>query len=126
MTPEELGVLADDFEMVYQKRLAADKVAAELKTAESQLKAALIREMTDSKLSAVGGRKVRLTIEKIEIPTAQDWEKVWAHIRETGDFSLLEKRLGKAAVKERWENGEEVPGVIHFPDFKLHRSTAGL
>jgi hypothetical protein len=56
------------------------------------------------------------------VPTVQDWQKLWDHIVETRDFSLLEKRVGKAAVKEHWSADEEVPGVIKFPVYKLSKS----
>ena len=52
----------------------------------------------------------------------KDWAAVYAHIVETKDFSLLEKRIGKAACKERWEQGVDVPGVEKFPVYKLHES----
>ena len=124
MTPTELAAMADLFWETRIKRLAADKEAAALKTEESRLEAKLTEEMRANGLTAIGGKRVRLSIptEPEFIPTVENWEKLWNHIVATRDFSFLEKRVGKAAVKERWADDQDVPGVIKFPVFKLSKS----
>lgn len=124
MSPAELSALADHYWTTREQRLAADKVAAELKTEESRAEALLIQEMRANNLTAVGGQKVRLSIPTVPdmVPTVTDWEALRAHILKTGDFSLLEKRVGKAAVKERWDADVDIPGVVGYPVFKLSKS----
>lgn len=124
LTGTELSALADKYWNTRQERLAADKVAAELKTLESKCEAQLIAEMREQQLTAVGGQRVRLTIPTTPdyVPTVEDWGVFYEHILETKDFSLLEKRVGKAAVKERWGQDEIVPGVTKFPVYKLSKS----
>jgi hypothetical protein len=122
MSPKELAELGDEFWTVLQERLAADRAAALLKTKESKLQAQIVEEMRKENVSAIGGQRVSLTLKKEDVPTAESWEKVWGYIQETGQFDLLEKRLGKLACKERWENGIEIPGVVRFPVYKLSKS----
>lgn len=124
MNDADWPTLCDDYWVTKKERMGADKVAAELKTKESQLKAQIMAGMQEQKLTAIGGARVRLTLdaEPTHEPTPKDWSKVYEYILETKDFSLLEKRLGKAACKERRELGVEVPGVVWFPVFKLHES----
>lgn len=124
LTGTELSALADKYWTTRQDRLAADKVAAELKTKESKFEAQLIAEMREQKLTAVGGQRVRLTIPTTPdyVPTVETWQDLYDYIVEHKDFSLLEKRVGKAAVKERWDQGETVPGVTKFPVYKLSKS----
>lgn len=124
MTPGELASLADSYWKVYNERLAADKVAKELKAQESKLEAQLIAEMREGDLTSVGGRTVRLAIDREPeyVPAVTDWQEVYNHILETRDFSLLEKRIGKSACKERWAAEESVPGVSKFPVWKLRKS----
>ena len=121
MTPQELGEKADEFFNKKTERLAADKVAKALKEEESTLEALLISELRAASITSIGGKKVKASIpvEPDYVPAVNDWAKVQAEIIATGDFSLLEKRIGRAAVKERWENGETVPGVEKFPVYKL-------
>ena len=124
MTPSELATLADDYWRIYQERLAADKVSKDLKSQESKLEARLIAEMRENDMTSVGGRTVRLAIdvEPEYTPAVTDWQEVHAHILATQDFSLLEKRIGRAACKERWAANETVPGVSKFPGWKLRKS----
>jgi hypothetical protein len=43
-------------------------------------------------------------------------------VLESKDLSLLERRVSKSAVKERWELEVEVPGITRMPVFKLNKS----
>jgi hypothetical protein len=41
-----------------------------------------------------------------------DWDKYYAWVRKTGDFSLFMRKLNDGACRERWEAKEEIPGVV--------------
>jgi hypothetical protein len=45
---------------------------------------------------------------------AEDWESTWKYIAKKKAWDLLQKRLSGPAVKARWENGEQIPGVGHI------------
>lgn len=124
LSGEELAKLADEFWDTYQRRLAADKVAAALKESEVKLSEMLIHQMRYQKMTSVGGQLVRLSINTIPeyVPTIKDYPEFAKYVLETKDLSLLEKRVSKSAVKEHWENGEDIPGIIKFPVWKLSKS----
>lgn len=124
MTATELAALADHYWLTREKRLAADKVADALKAEETRTEATLIKEMQEQKITAIGGSVVRLAIPTVPeyVPAVKDWDAVYKHILETGDFSLLHKRVGATACKERWDAGEEVPGIERFPVYKLSKT----
>jgi hypothetical protein len=52
-------------------------------------------------------------------PKATDWPTVWEYVRENNAFHLLHKRLTTLAVKELWDAGLDVPGVVHETLYKL-------
>jgi hypothetical protein len=122
ITTKELAKRADAYAKAKAERLVADKIAAALKAEESKLKTFLMETMVEQGLTAIGGAIVRLELdsEPVQEPVVEDWPKLYKYIQKTGDFSLLEKRIGKAAVKEQWENGKKLPGVGSFPVWKLH------
>lgn len=107
----ELGRLADALEAAREQRLAADKVAATLKSEENALKAQLIAEMESNNLSSVGGESciVKRTVKQRAI--AADWTQIYHYIMEHEAFDLLHKRLTDSAVLLRKDDGVEVPGV---------------
>jgi hypothetical protein len=48
------------------------------------------------------------------IPRVADWDKLYAFVKKTGSFDLLQRRLTDSAIQERWEAGKSVPGVETF------------
>lgn len=122
MTPEALGALADEYASVQAQRLAADKVAAELKAKEEQLHAAILSELREQQLTAIGGKNVLVRVSQSLVPVVTDWDDFYKHILVTKDFSLLERRVSKAACKERWEDSAEVPGVSKYTVYRLSKS----
>lgn len=123
MTAGELAALADKWFAKRADRLAADKVAAALKAEESAFEATLIDQMLKSKMSAVGGASVVTYLpEPKDEPAVQDWPAYWEYVLSMRDSSLIERRVGRAAVKERWAAGELIPGVVKFPVYRLSRS----
>jgi hypothetical protein len=51
------------------------------------------------------------TITEVVLPQVQDWDALWEHIRDTGDFYLIQKRPAAAAFRELNDAGIEVPGI---------------
>lgn len=124
MSAADLAALADEYWLVRQQRLDADKVAENLKTQESAAEAMLIAQMRMQSLSAIGGKVARLSLPAVPDykPAVKDWAALYEHILANRDFSLLQKRVGEAACKERWAANVEVPGVEKFAVYKLSKS----
>jgi len=70
--------------------------------------------------AANGVVKMSVLIE----PKASDWLAIYERIKETGEFDLLHRRLATLAVKERWDAGVELPGIIKVEVYKLTVSGA--
>jgi hypothetical protein len=122
LSAQEMGMLCDEFWAVKTDRLAQDKIAKTLKTAEDALQAKLIEQMLRQEVSATGGRTIILTLPApTEEPVVTDWTEFWKFIKSQDDMSLFEKRPGRAAIKERWGNGETIPGIGKFPVYKLSK-----
>lgn len=123
LSAPQLGELADLYTAKRTERLAADKVAAALKADESAAEAMLIEQMRSQEVTACGGKTIRLALSAPDyVPAVKDWDKYYAYILSTKDFSLLERRPGKAACRERWDDGISIPGVEKFPVYKLSRN----
>jgi len=124
LTAKQLASVADDWFATRKDRYAADKVAMKLKEREQNAYALLIEQMRMQELTAIGGARVRvgMSLEPTYEPHVVDWDSFYAFILETKDFSLLERRPGRSACKERWEDDVVVPGVEKFPVYKLTSS----
>lgn len=121
LSAKALSLAADEYAAVRKQRLAADKVAAELKAKESALQGILIEQMRLQEITAIGGQtvKVSIPVEPDYTPAVEDWSKFYAYIKKNNAWELLERRPGRLACRERWEAGVTIPGVSKFPVYKL-------
>lgn len=122
--PKSLGRRADLYHDVRELRLLMEKECAAIKARESEIKESIIREMPKGDTGA-SGLRYRAQITTTTKPQVSDdkggWPAVWAFIKKTDRFDLLQKRLGEKAIADMWENGEEIPGVakVHVPDVSI-------
>lgn len=121
-TARAMANLADKWYAARTKRLAVQRDLNKLEEIERELKKALLESMIASKVGTIGGKLVEVTHEVEDKPSVEDWPKLWKHIIKTKEFYLIQRRVGEAAVKERWEEGVDIPGVVAFPVDKLSYS----
>lgn len=112
--PKGIGACADKLYKLRQKRLEQQKKVSEIEAEEKALKAHIIDTLPKSEASGVAGKIARVTVVTKKVPQVKDWDLFYKHVKRTGNFELLQRRVGDAAIKERWEDGKEVPGVGHF------------
>jgi hypothetical protein len=116
--PKEPAECADLLYVTREKRLALQRKIEEYELLESTLKDFFINTVS-KKSTGVAGRVARIQLENKTIPTVTDWPKLYAHIRKTGNWELLQKRVSEGAVTERWDSDHEVPGVGRFNVVKV-------
>lgn len=112
--PKQLAQCADLLYETREARLALQKDVDALEDQEKQLREHIINNLPKSQATGVAGKVARATIVMKIVPQVQDWDKFYAHIKKTGDFELMQKRIGTKAIEERWENKKKVPGVEPF------------
>lgn len=112
--PKTIGACADLLYATRQKRLALQKDVEKLEAEESELREHIIQTLPKSEASGVAGKVARVSVGKKEVPTVKDWDAFYRYVKKTGAFELLQRRVTEVAVKERWEAGEQVPGVEKF------------
>lgn len=109
--PKTLGACADLLFTIRKQRLELQRHIDLLTAKESELKAHIIGSLPDEDASGVSGMVARVTITTKSVAQVKDWEKFYEFVQTTGEFDLMQKRVSDAAVKERWEAGDSVPGV---------------
>lgn len=112
--PKTLGACADRLYELRNKRLVLQKEAESIEEEEKALKLHIINNLPKSDASGISGKLCRVSINVKEVPQVKDWDVLYKHIIKTKSFELLQRRLSDVAVKERWNDEKEVPGVEHF------------
>jgi len=116
--------VVDAYIAMRAQRLQADRQAADLKEREEVLKDHLITSFRSQGMSALGGGAGVVKMGQTDEPEALNWDELYAYIKANDAWELLHKRVGSTAVKERWKDGVEVPGVGHKTVYKLTVSGA--
>lgn len=119
--PKDLGVRADLLKTIRETRLSLQKQVDDLKSRESSLKQSLIDEFTKegATITATAGKLANAKLVEKEEPAAENWEDTWKYIARKKAWDLLQKRLSAPAVKARWENGENIPGIGRIRVFDI-------
>jgi hypothetical protein len=115
----EMRELVDIYQRTRDERLALQKRVDAIHEHEKAYAASILTTLRDQEAPVMGGSTHQCTRKVQNEPTVEDWDTLYWHIHATSEWDLLHKRLSAAAVKERWELGEEVPGVGSFPVEKL-------
>ena len=115
MELNELSKLCDAYQAQRKLRLNQEKIAEEIKKTENEYKEAILAELRENEVPVIGGTTHNFERVVKDEPQVDDWDEVYDYIYEHKAWELLHKRLGTAAVKERWDHGEEVPGVGAYP-----------
>jgi hypothetical protein len=70
-------------------------------------------------LEGARGKLAQVTRSEKPVPKVTDWDALYAHIKKTGAFELLQKRPTESAFAERWDAGKSVPGTEKFTKVSL-------
>lgn len=129
--PKAIGACVDLYRELRDQRLEANKGVEAMKDDETAVANHII-DNVDKSSSGVFGKLFKAKVIEEPVYQVENWEKLYAHIKKTGDFQLLNRALNQAAVKEivaaqerpsgkRGENWKPKlpPGVVTFWAKKL-------
>lgn len=116
--PKSMGACADLLYDMKQERLAAERVVDAMKNNENILLTHIIDNLPKGDTGACG-KHHKAVVYTESIPRVEDWDKTYAYIKRHNAFELLQRRLNAAAVKERLEDGKQIPGVGSFSVVKV-------
>lgn len=117
--PKNFGAAADLLYQTRERRLKLAKIVDSMEEFEKSLKKHFIENLSKKESTGAAGKIARAQIVTEDQPVVQDWEAAYKHIKKTGSFDLLNRAINRTAVKARWDNGKEVPGVGHFQVTKV-------
>jgi hypothetical protein len=119
----ELALKADAYKALREKRLELARQVTELKEKEQHMRRDLIVHLEESDVTGVQGKICFIALVPKCEPIVVSWGSLYTHIRDSGEFELLQRRVGVKAVKERWDDGLLVPGVeeVEYNDLSVRK-----
>jgi hypothetical protein len=122
--PEKLGEAIDLFKKVRDERLdmtrRMEDELAKIKQFENEAHQHILAMLHAQGLTGSRGESAQVSITIKTMPLVRDWDLLFDHIRETGSFELVQKRIGVTAWRERFDEGTAVPGVEVVKEDVLH------
>jgi len=109
--PASIGAMADEYSYVRGARLRMDRETREVHDRETEIYNIIMSALDESADTGGSGQYYRVQRIEKDRPRVGDWAEVWQHIQKTGEFDLVQRRLNDKAIMERWEAGNQVPGV---------------
>ena len=82
-----------------------------LKATQKELESQILLQMEDQGLDKISNEVCTITRKKEIVPTATNWDEIYAHIQSTELWELLHKRLSATAFRELVATGVDVPGI---------------
>ena len=104
-------------ELIDEKKSIKDQLTdlnieiSKLKEREDTIDAEITKKLDSEGLTRSANEVASVSIREDFVPDVQDWDALYEHIRDTGDFSLLHRRISSTAFKERINQGDTVPGL---------------
>jgi predicted RNase H-like nuclease (RuvC/YqgF family) len=86
----------------------------EIKKAMSQVEQQLIQGLEVAGLDLIRLDGYSFSVQEREVYSIKDWDAVSQYVLETGDVSILQKRLSSTVVRELEMMGQEPPGVEKY------------
>lgn len=112
--PKTPGLMAD---RLYKLKDLKSDLNAKLKALDEErvaIENALIELLPKDDSTGVQGKLARVSLIIKDVPQAEDWDKIRAYIRKTGDWEVLTKGLKSAYIQELWDDGKKIPGIGVF------------
>ena len=110
-----LPKLCDQYLAARTARLELQHQCDKLHETEKELKAQIIAGLLATDATAAGGEHCQVTLVTKDEPSVTDWNTVLNYVEDTNSRDLLYRRVNPKAVRERWEAGEEIPGITKYP-----------
>lgn len=115
MSTKKLKMLARGYSATRERRLAMQKDVDAKHATEKSYRDDLLALLQKKEQQGITVDFYNYIEKETEEPTLKNPAKLFKHIKKTGEFDLLQRRLNTTAIKQRWEEGKKVPGVKKFP-----------
>lgn len=116
-----IGTMTDQLVAIRDKKKVLAEQVDLLDAEYKQVEEALIERLKAEGSTKGSGKLATCSITMATVPTVTDWDKVYAYIKKTGFWHLLQRRMSDAAWRELFEKaGKPLPGTEPFSKEKLN------
>jgi len=117
--PKTLGGTSDALYKIKEELSALNRKIKDLEEQRGELIKHAHKQLNKAHITSVKGRYGQISKTERDIPIIEDWDAFTKYVARTKSFDMLQHRVGEAAIKARWEEGKEIPGIGVFTNVGL-------
>lgn len=106
-----MNSIIDERALIKAQMDGLNKRLKEFREALDQVDRLLLKKMDNEGLSRTANDMASVSINEDIVPDVTNWDALYEHVQETGDFSLIQRRVSSTAYRELLKLGEQVPGL---------------
>lgn len=103
MKDRSLGSLIDELDLIRSNRRYLAERDKELSAGYAALEAEIKERLGAEGMARATGRRATVSLNSVIIANVTDWTAVYALIKKTGSFHLLQRRISDPAFRELYE-----------------------
>jgi hypothetical protein len=121
-----IGEVIDHLYELRTERLALGKKVDDMKRLEAELRSIIISRLKLAELDGGKGKTATASITSDKQARVVNWAEFWDYCVENNASDLVQKRPAILAIKARWDEGEDIPGLtsIEVEDLSLTKRSA--
>ena len=108
------GVIIERMVAIREERRRLKRLDSELSQSWSDLEALLINQLDAQGVNKASTDAGTATVNETVLPKVEDWDALYAHLKETDSLYLLQKRISSGAFREQHQAGLAVPGITPY------------
>lgn len=117
------GAMIDQLWAAREEKRALETQIKEVETSIKDIEEQLMERMESEGMDKATGKKASVSITKSVVADVQDWDKFYPYIAKNKFWHLLHKRVSDPGVRELWDAGKKIPGVLPFTRTKVNLRT---
>ena len=109
--PKTLGQAIDTVYTLREERLAAQKIVDAKQAQETALHAHIIQKLKEQDMEGSKGAIATASIQRSTQAEVFDWNEYCKYMAKNKAWDMVQQRASITALRARWDNKVEVPGV---------------
>lgn len=109
--PKTLGAAIDTLYSLREERLAAQKIVDAKQVQETALHAHIIQKLEEQDMEGSKGALATASIQRSTQADVFDWNEYCKYMAKNKAWDMVQQRASITALRARWDNKVDVPGV---------------
>jgi hypothetical protein len=119
-----VGAVIDQLWACREEKRGLEATLKEVEGRIKEIEEGLMERLDAEGLEKATGTKATVSITSSTVADVQDWDLFFPYIAKNKFWHLVQKRASDPGVRELWDHGKKVPGVVPFTKKRINlRST---